>query len=111
MRRRAAVVVVAILASCQGQSSSRAFVSIVDPESYPMSPHAWPRGTPIIIECWGGAADRDRAADLVRAKRTATEAFEMGAVGSADVLDDEVLDGLLAEIDILDQWAIAWLTR
>ena len=66
-------VVAVVAASCQGHPSSRAFISVVDPESYPLSPHAWPAGTPIIVECWGSRSDRDRAMELVQAVHAAEE--------------------------------------
>ena len=47
------------------------FVSLVSPADYPASPHRWPAGAPIVIECWGGAEDQQRTRRLARAKRAA----------------------------------------
>lgn len=84
----------------------RAFRSVVDPADHPMSPHAWPEGVPIIIECWGGAADRDRA-------RTLSLATSAGRKALGEVLADDSQDawtGRSAELTepsrLLDTWTV-----
>lgn len=47
----------------------RVFQSLVIPSEYPFSPHAWPAGEPIWIECWGDEADRRQARDLALYRR------------------------------------------
>ena len=42
----------------------RVFQSLVIPSEYPSSPHAWPAGEAIWIECWGDEADRRQARDV-----------------------------------------------
>ena len=83
---------------------SRAFLSVIDPADYPMSPHAWPENTPIIIECWGSAADRDRARALVRAQRIADEAFEDALSINFEEWGDEQFSMMEAVPTLLDSW-------
>lgn len=45
-------------------SARRVLQSLVVPSEYPSSPHAWPAGEPIWIECWGDEVDRRQARDL-----------------------------------------------
>ena len=47
----------------------RVLESLVIPSDYPSSPHAWPAGEPIWIECWGDEADRRQARDLALYQR------------------------------------------
>ena len=47
------------------------FESLVSPADYPESPHAWPAGEPIVIECWGDAQDQRRTRRLARSFRKA----------------------------------------
>ena len=49
--------------------ASRVLESLVIPFEYPSSPHAWPAGEPIWIECWGDEADRRQARDLALYRR------------------------------------------
>ena len=85
---------------------SRAFLSVIDPADYPMSPHAWPENTPIIIECWGSAADRDRARALVRAQRIGDEAFDAFFLRSdfEEWKREQLSSRMMAASTLLDSW-------
>lgn len=54
-------------ASCAQESDRlvpRVFESLVIPSEFSSSPHAWPAGESIWIECWGGEPDQRQARDL-----------------------------------------------
>ena len=68
--------VVTLVTACAGgcrempnDVSPRVFASLVEPADYPDSPHAWPAGEPITIECWGNETTRQHSRDAVRATR------------------------------------------
>ena len=64
-----ALVALAMTVACtDDKTAPRVFESMIDPSDYPGSPHAWPVGEPIVIECWGNAEDRRRTRALVRAR-------------------------------------------
>ena len=61
----------------------RVGVSLVEPADYPGSPHEWPVGQPITIECWGDAADQRRTRTLARSQRNAARL--RAAIDTADL--------------------------
>ena len=62
------VALVITVACTDDKTAPRVFESMIDPLDYPGSPHAWPVGEPIMIECWGNAEDRRRTRAAVRAR-------------------------------------------
>ena len=77
---------IAVLAA-YGQRSTRpaprVMVSLVDPADYPDSPHEWPSGPPITIECWGDEADQRRTRAFARSRRN--DARLRAAIDTADL--------------------------
>ena len=77
---------IAVLAA-YGQRSTRpaprVMVSLVDPADYPGSPHEWPSGPPITIECWGDEADQRRTRAFARSRRNAARL--RAAIDTADL--------------------------
>ena len=62
------VALVMTVACTDDEAAPRVFESMIDLSDYPGSPHAWPVGEPIMIECWGNAEDRRRTRAAVLAQ-------------------------------------------